>query len=109
MEQTQYTNLIDTILEAEQAAGHISDEARKDQEAFESSLEQERQAVREKYMGWARDGLERLHREEQEKKKQALAAQDLRQQETSQKMEQAYAKYGDNWVDTLFHQVVDIQ
>ena len=28
--------------------------------------------------------------------------------EAAEKMERAYARYGDNWVDTLFRQTVDI-
>ena len=53
----------------------------------------------------ARDGLKQ---EELAKRERAIAAQDARLTEAAEKMERAYARYGDNWVDTLFRQTVDI-
>ena len=59
-------------------------------------------------MDRAQADLERLAQSEQEKKARSLAAQDLRLAEANRKMDRTYARYGSNWVDTLFHQVVDI-
>ena len=37
-----------------------------------------------------------------------MAAQKVRLDDANAKMERAYTRYGDNWVNTLFHQTVDI-
>lgn len=104
-----YTTLIDRILEAEQSAGVIAGEAETQRVNLDAELAEESARIREKYMKQAGDRLERLAREEQSKKERTLAAQDARLADTSARMERAYARYGDNWVDTLFHQVVDLR
>lgn len=104
-----YTTLIDRILEAEQSADVIAGAAEAQRANLDAELAEESARIREKYMKQAGDRLERLAREEQSKKERTLAAQDARLADTSARMERAYARYGDNWVDTLFHQVVDLQ
>lgn len=103
-----HTTLIDRILEVERSARALSDEALERQANMDQTLAEESAAILQKYMDRAQADLERLAQSEQEKKARSLAAQDLRLAEANRKMERTYARYGSNWVDTLFHQVVDI-
>lgn len=103
-----HTALIDRILEVERSARALSDEALERQSNMDRTLEEETAAILAKYMDRAREDLERLVLSEQEKKARSLAAQDLRLEQANRKMERTYARYGSNWVDTLFHQVVDL-
>ena len=104
----EYTTLIDRILEAERAADVMTDEVRKEEAGLNEHLAAESQRIRDNLMSRAKERLEKLKQEEQGKKARALAVQNARLTEASEKMERAYAKYGDNWVDTLFRQAVDI-
>ena len=100
--------LIDRILEAERAARLIADEAREELEGLDSRLEAEGRKIREGLMARAQERLDKLRLEERDKKERAIAAQQTRLAEASARMERAYVRYGDNWVDTLFRQTVDI-
>ncbi|MBM6896785.1 hypothetical protein H9X86_05290 [Pseudoflavonifractor capillosus] len=104
-----YTMLIDRILEAEQSARDVAEEAKNQKANFEAELEQEKAAIRQKYLDRADTWLEELKSQEAEKKDQLIAAQKVRLADAEAKMERAYTRYGDNWVDTLFHQTVDIR
>ena len=104
-----HTTLIDKILEVERSARALSDEALERQANMGQTLAEEKNAILEKYMTRSKERLERLAQTEQEKKERTLAAQDARLAEANRKMEYTYARYGDNWVDTMFHQVVDVQ
>ena len=104
-----YTMLIDRILEAEQSAREIAQGVKEQQENLGAELEAQTQAIREKYMDRAKARLEALEAREREKGERRIAAQDARLAEAEQKMERAYARYGDNWENTLFRQTIDIQ
>lgn len=103
-----HTTLIDRILEVERSARALSDEALERQANMDQVLAEESAAILKQYMDRAQADLERLAQSEQEKKARSLAAQDLRLAEANRKMDRTYARYGSNWVDVLFHQVVDI-
>ena len=62
----------------------------------------------ESYLLRANEKLNALEQSLQESRTRSLAAQDARLAEANRKMELTYARYGENWVDTLFHQVVDL-
>lgn len=102
-----YTALINSILNVERSARAISDEVVERQAHLNEELDEQCRQIRERYLAGAQLRLEQLEKDEQAKKERALAAQNARLAETSAKMERAYTRYGDNWVDTLFHQVVD--
>lgn len=104
-----YTMLIDRILEAERSARDVAEEAKTQKANFEAELEQEKAAIREKYLDRAKSWLEELKGQEEEKKEQLIQAQKARLADAEAKMERAYTRYGDNWVYTLFHQTIDIQ
>lgn len=105
----EYSNLINRILEVEHSARAIADEALERQASLDDEMAEEKARIVERYMNRAKQRLDQLVLDEQKKKEQALAAQDKRLAEASRKMERAYAHYGDNWVDTLFQQVVGEQ
>ena len=100
--------LIDRILEAERAARLIADGAQEELEGLDSRLEAEGRQIREGLMSRAQERLDKLRLKELHKKERAIAAQQTRLAEASARMERAYVRYGDNWVDTLFRQTVDI-
>ncbi len=104
-----HTVLIDRILEAERAASLIAGEAEERQARQQDELAAESARIREEYMERAAQRLESLRETEQKRKEQTLAAQDSRLAEANARMERAYGRYGDNWVDTLFRQVVEIR
>lgn len=102
----EYAALIDRILEAEQTAQEITREVHEREAHMEADLEQAEAAVRADYFARADKLLEQLRRETAESKAASIAAQDARFSEARAKMERAYSRYGDNWVDTLFRQTV---
>lgn len=105
----EHTELINRILEVERTARALSDEALERQAHLEETLAAEKAAVMERYISRAKGRLERLEQSEQAKKDRALAALDTRLSEASRKMELSYSHHVDNWVETMFHQVVDVQ
>ena len=102
----EYEALINRILEAEQTAREITREAREKQAHMEEDLRREQEEIRADYLARADQRLEQLRRDVEREKAAALAAQDARFDEARAKIERAYARYGDNWVDTLFRQTV---
>ena len=103
-----HSTLIDRILDVERSARALSDEALERQAHLEETLAAEQSRIMESYMTRARENLKALEQSQQESKACTLAAQDARLAEANRKMDHAYARYGSNWVDTLFHQVVDL-
>ena len=97
----EYETLLNRILEAEQTAREITREAHEKQAHMEESLKQEAD-----YLARADQRLEQLRQEIEQEKANALAAQDARFADARAKLERAYSRYGDNWVDTLFRQAV---
>lgn len=104
-----YTMLIDRILEAERSARDVTEEVKVQKANFEAELEREKAAIAQKYLDRAQTWLEGLKNQEEEKKERLIAAQKVRLADAQARMERAYTRYGDNWVDTLFHQTVDIR
>lgn len=103
-----HSTLIDQILNVERTARALSDEALERQAHLEETLAAEQARIMESYMARAAEHLKQLEQSQQESKARAIAAQDARLAEANRKMERTYARYGENWVDTLFHQVVDL-
>ena len=103
-----YTMLIDRILEAERSARDVAEEVKTQKANFEAELEQEKAAIRQKYLDRAKAWLEELKSQEEEKKEQLIAAQKVRLADANAKMERAYTRYGDNWVNTLFQNSVNL-
>lgn len=104
----EYASIIDRIMEAERTADKITDEVQKEQEGLNQRLEAEGRRIRENLMANAQERLEKLRQEEARRQARALEAQGARLADTSARIEAAYSRYGENWVDTLFRQTVDI-
>lgn len=102
----EYESLIRQILEAERNAREITREAREKESHMDADLEQETAAVRAECFAQSEQRLEELRRETEQHKAEELQAQDRRVAEMLERMEQAYSRYGDNWVDTLFRETV---
>lgn len=102
----EYSELINWILQAEQTAQEITKEVRVKQACIDADLERETAEIRADYLARADRRLERLKQETEKAKTRTIAAQTARFDEARAKMERAYSRYGDNWVDTLFRQTV---
>ena len=103
-----HSTLIEQILDVERSARALSDEALERQAHLEETLAAEQAKIMESYLLRANEKLNALEQSLQESRTRSLAAQDARLTEANRKMELTYARYGENWVDTLFHQVVDL-
>ena len=90
----EYTQLISRILDAEQSAQDIANEVQVREERLASEVEQEDETIAE------------LAKETEASRDQSLNAQDSRRDDAMARMEHAYDRYGDNWIDTLFHLIV---
>lgn len=102
----EYSQLINRLLEAEQGAQSIVQEARGRETSMESELARESAELRASFFAQADRQIQSIDREAQAGKAAALEAQDKRRDEAMCRMERAYERYGDNWVDTLFHRIV---
>ena len=104
----EYEALINRMLEAEQPARETPREAPDQQAHMEDSMNPEAARNKADYLARADQRLEQLRQEIEQEKANALAAQDARFADARAKLERAYSRYGDNWVDTLFRQAVGI-
>lgn len=103
----EYTQLIDRILEAEQNAQAIAAEATDREARLDEELARACEALRAAAMARADERIAAITKEAAAARDQAIRAQDRRRDEALARMERAYERYGDNWVDTLFHRIVD--
>lgn len=102
----EYTQLISRILEAERNAQEIAKEVKLREEHLASELDQETAGLRASFQTKAEERIRAIAKEAEASRNLSLQAQDKRRDEAMARMEQAYAHYGDNWVDTLFHRIV---
>ncbi len=102
----EYEAVISSILEAERSAREITREAREQEKHLQADLERETQAVRDESFAQAEKKLDELRCEVERNKAAELRAQDERVAELLAGIERAYSRYGDNWVNTLFRQIV---
>lgn len=103
----EYAELINRILEVEQTALEITRDAREKQAQLDAELKRESDELRANYFAQADRRLERVKQEAEAERDAAIAAQTARFDEARARMERAYSRYGDNWVDTLFRQTVE--
>lgn len=102
----EYTQLISRILDAEQSAQDIANEVQVREERLASEVEQEAATRRASLMAQADETIAELAKETEASRDQSLNAQDSRRDDAMARMEHAYDRYGDNWIDTLFHLIV---
>ncbi len=102
----EYAKLISQILSAEENARSITREVQEKQAALEEELRQEKEAIHAAYLERAAKKVESIRAEAERRSQRELEAQDQRLHSLVERIERAYQKYGDNWVNTLFHQIV---
>lgn len=105
----EYEAVISRILEAERSAQAITRDVRERQARLDEELERETAQVREQSSAAVNEKLDKLRREIQRHKEETLKAQDERLAESMARIERAYSQYGENWVDTLFRQIVGLE
>lgn len=103
----EYTQFIDRILEAEQNAQAIAAEAADREARLDEELARETERLHAAAMARADERIAAIVKESAAARDQAIRAQEKRRDEALARMESAYEHYGDNWVDTLFHRIVD--
>ncbi len=107
--ELEYATLISRILEAEQTAQQIAQEAKEKQNSLETEMVKEAEAVRADFYAKTDRRLEQMKLATEESKISQIEAQSARFAEAESKMEEAYRRYGDNWVDSLFRQAVGMK
>ena len=105
----EYSQLINRLLDAEQSAQAITQEVKGREESMASELARESAELRDTFFARAEERIKAVEAETEASKAAALAALDKRRDEAMQRMERACTHYGNNWVDTLFHQVAGDQ
>lgn len=105
----EYTQLINRILEAERNAQGIAAEVHKREIRMEEELEQETAQLNAAIQARAQERVSAIAKEAAASQLAAIQAQDKRKADVMERMERAYRLYGDNWVDTLFHRIVDVR
>jgi len=105
----EYEAVISRILEAERSAQAITRDARERQASLDKELEREAAQVREQSFAAVNEKLEGLRQDLRRHKDEDLKAQDERLAESMSRIERAYSQYGENWVDTLFRQIVGLE
>lgn len=101
----EYSQLVDRILDAERGAQEIAAEVRRREAAIEDELNRETARLQESAKVHARERVEAITRETAAARDAAIQAQDRRKAEALERMEEAYRRCGDSWVDTLLRRV----
>ena len=106
---TDYAEMVSQIMAAEQGAKALAQEARERREQVQADLEREVSAMRESYMGRARNRLEAVQHTEERAAQEALEKLEQRLDSVMQAVEASYEKNKERWVDTLFSMIVGVQ
>lgn len=102
----EYVTLISKIVAAEQSAKEIVQEAREKERTLETDLDAEVEGLRQEYMTRARQRVEKMEIAEGKVAEEDLAHWDKRLTKAMADVESSYAKHKDQWVETLFQQVI---
>lgn len=102
----EYVTLISKIVAAEQSAKEIVQEAKERERTLETDLDTEVAEMRQRYMERARQRVEKVAVVEKQSAEEDLAHWDQRLAQAMSDVEAAYAKHKNQWVETLFQQVV---
>ena len=102
----EYVELINQIVAAEQNACYLAREAQEREAGLEADLAKETAQMRESYLARAKQRVEIVAQTEAAQAQEAIAALDARRTQSLNALEQAYQNHAQEWVDTLFAQVV---
>ena len=99
------TDLIQSILAAERQAQAMTDDAREQSRNLDASIEEEIQAMRERYQRGAEDYLKRLEKSEQAKRERQLREIDLSTEKRLRQMEKIYQEKKEDWAEEIFQRI----
>lgn len=100
-------DMIAQIVEMDQKAREITDEAQREKVRSEQEIVQTREKIREEYLIRARKRIRLNEVTERKAAEEELAAIQQRNAETAQKLEDLYAQKGDEWVAMLVKRVIE--
>ena len=100
--------MVGQIIAAEHRAKAVAQEGARRGEELRSGLEQETAALREDSLARARERVEQVRQAEQARAEQKIARLDEAQRQALARMEEAYEKNRDRWVDTLFTKITGV-
>lgn len=101
-------DMISQIVEMDEKAQHITEEAQREKVRTEQELQQKREQIREAYLARARERIRLNEITERKSAKELLAAAQKRHAEASRQLDELYAQKGDEWVDTLVKNVIGV-
>ena len=102
----EYVTLINKIVAAEQSAKEIVQEARERERTIETDLDAEVETLRAQYMQRAHQRVEKVEAAERKAEEEDLMLWDKKLDKAMTDVETSYAKHKEQWVESLFQQVV---
>ncbi len=103
----EHVNLINRIIEAENKARQISDEAHQKLQTLSIDLKEECAGIRHEYLERAEHRIAMVRRKENELANEKITEIDRQFQEDLKLLDKTFSDHGDEWVDKLFHLIVD--
>lgn len=103
----EYIDIINKIVEAEQAAQKLSGEAVKKRESLPSDLAAERERLRKSYFERAEKRLENIRRQEKTITDESIAKLEAQYTHEMERLNALYAKNRDIWVEKLFARLTE--
>lgn len=105
----EYVDLVSRIVTAEHSAKELVQEAKERESHLQEDLDREIAAMRESYTARAERRLELVRQTEQAAAVEAMAAMDVRLEQSMAAVEASYERNRERWVDTLFTMIVGVQ
>lgn len=99
--------MVNRIVAAEHSAKALAEEGRRQQVRLRAGLEREIADLRERYLQRARHRVELVEKTEGARADEEIARLDEKQRQAMERVEAAYKKNRDQWVDALFSLIVE--
>jgi hypothetical protein len=107
MEVPVMQDMIAQIVEMDQKARQITEEAQKNKIQSEQEILQRREVMREEYLSRARRRLKQNEEAEREMAEEALRRIEERNETAAKALEALYDEQGEGWVQTLVNRVLE--
>lgn len=102
----EYVDLVNKIIDAEHSAKEIAREVQERKETLDADLERDVQQMRENYFARARHRIEEVEKTENLGAQQDIENWDQKLEAAMAKVELAYQRNREQWVDVLFSRIV---
>ena len=102
----EHIDLINKIIEAEQRARQLADEAREKRKNMHSEIETATVDLRDSYLGRARVRIEKVKEREAAFTEERLAELDAAFEKDKESIEAAFEKSQEEWINKLFSMIV---